>query len=94
MIEIVVKAKGRGRYQGYVDGEPIGRSSGQPFYHGARALIAMGTDPEIPLQMRHENSQTISMRSTVGRAAKLMVQEDKNRGPTVRAWRPAPGQRE
>jgi hypothetical protein len=90
MIEIVVKAKGRGRFQGYVNGEPIGRPTGQPFYHGARMLVAQGIDPDTELTMRHEKSEIVSMRSTVGRAAKLAVSENENHGPRIVKYKPRP----
>jgi hypothetical protein len=90
MIEIVVvEHEKRGKFEAYIGGErvPIVVSN-QPFYATARWLLAQGTDPETPIAMRHRNSPIVSMRSTVGRAAQLSVEEDRHHGPYVRRWRP------
>ncbi|BAQ48144.1 hypothetical protein Maq22A_c26390 [Methylobacterium aquaticum] len=42
-----------------------------------------------PLTMTHEGSETICLRSTVGRAAGLTVHET-DRGLTIRRYKPSP----
>jgi len=62
-------------------------SSRQPLLDAARALLAEGIPPETPIMMRHQGSETISLRSTVGEAAKLTVKEKPN-GPKFQKWEP------
>lgn len=46
-----------------------------PFFAGCRELIKRGFDPDTPVAFRHAGSATISMRSTIGRAASKTVSE-------------------
>lgn len=63
----------------------------EPFFAAARVLKARGVADEVPLVMRHAGSDEVSLRSTVGKAAGLTV-EDGNGGTRVRPYRPyAPG---
>ena len=60
-----------------------------PLCGGARVLLAEGVPPETPVQMRHAGSATIALRSTVGRAASLTVNEETGDGkPRFAKWRP------
>ena len=56
-------------------GEKLTNATRQPFFDGARALLADGVNPEWALIGRHEGSQTIALQSTVGEAAKWSVSE-------------------
>jgi hypothetical protein len=75
--QIVVKEfKRRGRFDMYLDGRYLGRST-TPLLTAARILLAEGVPPETPLEMRHQGSTTISPRSTIGVAAKLEVNNER-----------------
>jgi hypothetical protein len=47
-----------------------------------------GADPETPITMSHEGSATVSLRSTVGQAARLSVEESERSGPRFVRYRP------
>jgi hypothetical protein len=72
-----------------VDGRTIITRSTQPLLDGARALIAEGVDPARRIVMRHAGSDVDALRSTVGAAAKLTLEEGE-RLPTLRPWKPSP----
>jgi len=63
-----------------------------PLLNAARVLLASGTAPETPLTMIHEGSDVVSIRTTVGAAAGLVVEETENRGPSFRKHRPFPSE--
>jgi hypothetical protein len=71
---IVVRPLGRGRYAALLDRRELCRSS-TPFFAAARRLLAQGHDPSMLLTMSHEGSAIVSMRSTIGRAAGLTIEE-------------------
>jgi hypothetical protein len=56
--------------------------------------MAEGCNPATPIVMRHEGSVMDALRTTVGHAAKLTVDEpaDGKRPPRFRDWRPSDGQ--
>jgi len=81
---------GRGQlFDGRVDGRIIVERSPTPFCDGARVLLAEGCDPATRFNMRHDGSTGDALRSTVGVAAKLMVEEG-DRVPQVGRWKPPP----
>jgi hypothetical protein len=59
-----------GRWYGALHGCDIVLSR-TPLLSAARVLLAGGTEPDTPLLMQHEGDNIISMRTTVGEAAKL-----------------------
>jgi hypothetical protein len=68
-VTIVVKEyKRQGLFDAYLDGRWLCRSHA-PLLSAARVLLAEGIPPETPIMMRHEGSETVSLRSTVGGAA-------------------------
>jgi hypothetical protein len=75
-------------------------TSRQPFLDSARVLLGEGCDPTTVLVMRHAGSKTISLRATIGAAAKLTVAEGELDPPRFRVWKPfasregSPGTRE
>jgi hypothetical protein len=85
-ITIVVTARRKGRYEAHL-GERVLCTSKKPFFDAARRLIALGFDPGIALVMRHAGSETECLRSTIGAAAALTV-EDTKYGPEFRPWKP------
>ena len=48
-------------------------TSRQPFFDGARVLLAEGVEPATVYEARHQGSTRVAMRSTVGEAAKWTV---------------------
>jgi hypothetical protein len=91
MIEIVIRSDDRGHsFKAFVNGEQVGNATNQPFFATARKLLDEGTDPETEITMRHEKSQIVSKRATVGEAAKLIVIEKEKVGPIFGKWKPSP----
>ena len=92
-ITVVVAPTSRrtGRYVARLGerGRVLCKSSTKPFLDAARHLIALGFDPGITLVMRHAGSETECLRSTIGAAATLTV-EDTTYGPRLRPWKPLP----
>jgi hypothetical protein len=81
---------GRGQlFDGRVDGRIIVERSPTPICEGARVLLAEGCDHAARFNMPHDGSTEDALRSTVGFAAKLMVEEG-DRVPQVRRWKPSP----
>lgn len=78
-----------GRHEALCDGEVIVKSSRQPCYDGARALLARGVDPETFIQWHNEHG-TPDMRGKVGELAKWTVEESDRDGLRRRRWRPNP----
>jgi hypothetical protein len=73
-LHIMVRPVGRGRYAAHLDDRELCRSE-TPFFSAARVLLAQGYDPSTVLAMSHEGSATVAIRSTIGRAAGLTVDE-------------------
>lgn len=87
-MNIVVSSAGKGRYHARL-GDRIICTSYTPFYVAARILKAEGVRWDEPLTMTHEGSETICLRSTIGEASMLTV-EDGARGLNLRPYRPSP----
>jgi hypothetical protein len=75
-----------GRFWGLVAGRDL-TISRQPFLDVARVLLREGVDSSMPLVMRWTTTGTESLRSTVGQAAKLTV-EDNNHHLRFRLYMP------
>ncbi|WP_293854452.1 hypothetical protein [uncultured Alsobacter sp.] len=58
-----------------------------PFFDAARYFLRRGARPSTPIVMRHQGSDEIAMRSTVGAAARLTV-KDSPHGPVFVKWKP------
>jgi hypothetical protein len=74
-------------YAAWLNGRLIRTASRQPFLDAARVLMAAGHDPLTILQLRHAGSDTISLRTTIGAAAKLTVIERDRHGPRFEPYR-------
>jgi hypothetical protein len=90
--EIVVLARPGGTFEARWQDRILCRSR-QPFLDGARALLALGLPPETVLVMRHAGSDTEALRSTIGAASRLTVQENDKTGPALRRWNAFPRDR-
>jgi hypothetical protein len=66
----------------------ITKPTRQPFFDGARALLALGYPPETAIQSRHQGSEVVAMRSTVGEAAKWTIKERDRGGLRKERWQP------
>jgi hypothetical protein len=64
-----------------------------PFLSAARVLLDEGVDPETVLTSTREGSDTVSLRSTLGEAAKWTVLENERHGPKRVRYSPPPARR-
>src|SRR5262249_43934076 len=76
MLIVVKEYKRRGLFDAYLDGRWLCRSHA-PLLSAARVLLAEGIPPETPIMMRHQGSGTISLRSTGGGAAAVVVESSR-----------------
>ena len=94
-FEIVVEPSRDGRslgsFKAYL-GSRVLCVSRTPFLSAARVLRKEGVPPDTVITMRHAGSPVVSLRSTVGHAAKLTVRED-HRGARFVPYRPPPRKR-
>jgi hypothetical protein len=91
MIVLIVSLAGyttRGPvYDGTMDGATIVTRSTTPFFDAARVLLAKGVAPDMALVMRHAGAHHDALRSTVGKAAGLSV-ENSGGKPAFRPYKP------
>ena len=87
MIELELSPAHRpGYYRAAWDGLAL-TSSRQPFYDAARVLLGMGAAPGEELAARWAGSSIVALRSTVGDAARWVVEESDRTGLRLRAYR-------
>jgi hypothetical protein len=65
-------------------------STRTPLLDGARVLLDLGTDPAATVLMKHIGSDIDCLHSTVGAAAKLVVEDDRFGRPVFRRIRRRP----
>ena len=87
MLQIVLLPFGPGRYRAVLSGRIL-CTSRQPFFDGARVLLAEGVEPATVYEARHQGSTTVAMRSTVGEAAKWTVTVSAAGGLQKKLWSP------
>src|SRR5262245_40811009 len=85
---ICVRPVGKGQFLAWSDADWVWGcpTSSQPLVDVARQALANGIDPDEPIEMWHGGAETWALRSTVGGAAGLRVDED---GPRFRKWEPS-----
>jgi hypothetical protein len=88
-IRIVVTPVGGGKFDAVVCGVVLCRSR-TPFLDAARALLAAGHDSDTAIEMWHAGAKDCSLKSTIGAAAKLRVEESNFGLPRFRSWVPGP----
>jgi hypothetical protein len=76
----------RGKSEVRLDGRLICISH-QPRLDSARVLAAEGIDPATPIHTRHEGAMFDALRSTIGIAANLTVEESQKIGPRFARWK-------
>ncbi len=89
-MHITIVPVGRGRFAASIEGRTLPDYSTDPFLDAARLLLSEGVSPDEELTMSHQGSTIVSLRSTVGKAAKLTVVEG-DRGTLFAKYRPFPG---
>lgn len=67
-------------------------TSRTPLLAAARELEKRGHSPDTILTMSRAGSDTVSLRSTLGTAAKLTVIENETAGPKFSRYRPPPAE--
>ena len=75
-----------GRFVTTLDGRQLCISR-QPLLDAARILIGQGANPTDIIAMRHAGSPHDALRSTVGGAAALTVEEGEKVGPRFVRWK-------
>jgi hypothetical protein len=88
--KVTVSKAGYGKrgqlFNSSIDGRRIVSSSTTPFLDAARVLLNEGVNSDTPIFMFHEGCSYYSLKSTVGKTAKLTV-VGRGRGPVFRPWR-------
>ena len=87
-INIIVRSLGDGHFRPYVGSRPLSRATSTPFYSAARVLLSRGVSPDTVITMQHEGSSIISLRSTIGKAARFTVTEEDRKGLRIKEYRP------
>ena len=89
MITIWVSPANADYFFAMIDDEVVCKSR-TPFLSAARYLLEKGVNPRTRIVMKHEGTPNEeSLKSTVGAAAKLMVEEGNN-APHFRPWKAYP----
>jgi hypothetical protein len=73
-MEIIVAETGSARFAAWLNGELLCQSR-TPLLSAARELLGRGVPASTELAMRHAGSSIVAMRTTVGAAARLTVEE-------------------
>lgn len=88
--KITISKAGYGKrgqlFNSSVDDRRIVSSSTTPFVDAARVLLNEGIHSDTPIFIFHEGCSYYSLKSTVGKAAKLTV-IDRGHAPIFRPWR-------
>ena len=87
-IVIEITPKGAEQWEAWL-GERLLVTRKEPFCTAARVLLEEGVAPETLLAMRHRGTSYISLRSTVGKAAALTIEEG-DHPPRFRKYRAYP----
>lgn len=77
------------RYLASLNGRELCRSR-TPFFAAARVLLSEGVFADEILEMKHEGSDTVALRSPVGEAAKLTVSDPDRGSPHIALFREFP----
>jgi hypothetical protein len=85
-VRIFITAIGRGSFQARDESGKLLCTSGQPFLDAARALLALGVDPDTELVWLSSGG-LVRLKGAVGKAAKWTVEEG-DRPPHFRRWKP------
>ncbi len=86
-MNITIRPLGRGRFAASL-GQRLLCECATPLLTSARILQAEGVPDNTPITMTHEGSTIVSLRSTVQKAAKLIVVETGELGPKFKPYRP------
>jgi hypothetical protein len=75
VLQVIEIEHRRDRFRAKFDGRVLVKSSRTPFLDAARVLLALGCDPDSIIAMKHKGSDVVALRSRLGAAAKLMVED-------------------
>ena len=97
-VRIAIEYLGRGHYSATnstpcspTRGRKLAARTSTPFCNSARALIALGHDPEAAFEMvRVATPDRVDMRGRLGSVATLTVIEGPRDTPHFARWRPSP----
>ena len=91
-VVVEVFPSGRpGHFDAYVDGQQLVVGSRQPFLDSCRVLLKLGAMPQARAVMKHADQDIAALRSTIGAAAGLVVDEHpRPRFKRALAWDTAP----
>lgn len=90
MLVIEIVPFGAERFKAYLDKRLL-CTSRQPLLDSARVLLADGLNPSTLITMRHRGGNSMDgLTADIGRASKLMVEENNKRGPRFVRWKPFP----
>jgi hypothetical protein len=87
LIDLVLAPAGAGKFRAMVGSAAITRPTRQPLLDGARALLALGYAPETRIAARHAGSTIVTVRSTVGEAARWTIEDADRGGLRNRLWK-------
>lgn len=87
VLVIAERARRDGKYSAWHDGELILDGAKEPFLDAARVLLARGFDPEARYVMRRSADSPDALVSTLGKAAKLIVEDGADGVPRFRPYR-------
>jgi hypothetical protein len=90
-IIVTVVPIGADKFEVRQGGRVLIRASRTPFCDAARRLIAEGHPPGSVLAMRRLGEADFALRSKLGQATKLTVDDTRYGTPRLRRWRPPPG---
>jgi hypothetical protein len=80
------------RYEVWHDGDVILKSAKNPFYDGARAVLALGgADPDDTLVMVDHTTRRTRLSGILGFAASKTITEGDIHGPRLTKWVPYTG---
>jgi hypothetical protein len=81
-----------GKFNARLGDRVLVAASRQPLLDGARALLELGYDLNATVVMRHAGSTIDSLRTKIGDAARLTVEECSDGRPRFRSFRPRPSE--
>jgi hypothetical protein len=91
IVILATPVKGRpGHFTAHAGARLLCSSTREPFLAGARRLLELGYEPKAVIVLRGPGSTTDRLRSTVGSAARLTVEESDRRSPRFRLWKAPP----
>jgi hypothetical protein len=86
-LSLVIEPRGNGTFAARLAGGGAEMVSRTPFLTAARKLIELGYSPKVVLIMRRAGAEVDSLRSSIGTAAALTVEDGPDGRPRFRPWK-------